>query len=182
MVSATTALNGYASTDNIKITVIMREVLYYTFEVNAPNVYTLRGACVPVSQKQGLFQPMVAPLTYSCQKMWAVCEMIQQVSSHWFEKHLRQCCTQNSERLLWMPVDEKDGLRKIANIRQGAYIWLQQTDAQRTGRFPFHGITKSDRTRREEPNNKAWSFTHTHTHKQQHHTDMHIHTHTHTNM
>ena len=29
-------------------------------------------------------------------------------------------CTQNSERLLWTPADEKDGLRKLASSSKGA--------------------------------------------------------------
>ena len=44
----------------------------------------------------------------------------QLISSHRFTKHLKQCCTQNSERLLEMLADEKDGLRKITSSRKSA--------------------------------------------------------------
>ena len=53
------------------------------------------------------------------QQTQAVCEN-QPTESHWSAKHLKQCCTQNSERLLQMPVCEKDRLRKIASSSEGA--------------------------------------------------------------
>ena len=44
----------------------------------------------------------------------------QLIPSHWFTEHLKQSCTWNSERLLLMPVDEKDKLRKTASSREDA--------------------------------------------------------------
>ena len=50
----------------------------------------------------------------------AVCEN-KLISSNQFMGHLKQClCTENSERLLRMLTDEKDGLGKSASTREGA--------------------------------------------------------------
>ena len=72
----------------------------------------------PVSLLQNgslsIFLPVATKL---CQETQAMCEN-QLISSRWFPKHLKQHCTQNSERLLQMPVDEKDTLRKIASYRR----------------------------------------------------------------
>ena len=43
----------------------------------------------------------------------------QLTSSHQYEEYLKQCCTQNSERLLRTQVDRKDVSRKIASSREG---------------------------------------------------------------
>ena len=53
------------------------------------------------------------------QETGAMCEN-QLIPSHWFTEHLKQSCTWNSERLLLMPVDEKDKLRKTASSREDA--------------------------------------------------------------
>ena len=53
------------------------------------------------------------------QETRAVCGN-QLISSRRCAEHLKQCCTQNSERLLRTPVDEEDGSRKIAGSREGA--------------------------------------------------------------
>ena len=49
----------------------------------------------------------------------AVCEN-HLISNHWFAEYVRQFCTQNSERLLQAPADEKDGSKKIASSRDDA--------------------------------------------------------------
>ena len=43
----------------------------------------------------------------------------QRISSDQFMKNLKQCCTQNSERLLQTAVDGKDRSRKIASSGEG---------------------------------------------------------------
>ena len=53
------------------------------------------------------------------QETRAVCEN-KLISSHRFAKHLKQCCTKNSERLLQTPVDDEDGLRTIVSSLEGA--------------------------------------------------------------
>ena len=41
------------------------------------------------------------------------------ISSHWFVEHLKQNYIQNSEKLFRMPVDEKDGFKKMATRSRG---------------------------------------------------------------
>ena len=54
-------------------------------------------------------------------KRFEPCVKNQLISSHRFAGRFKQCCTQNSERLLQTPVNEKDGsARKIASSREGA--------------------------------------------------------------
>ena len=56
------------------------------------------------------------------QESQAICEN-QLISSHRFAQYLKQCCTQNSERLLRTPVsldEKKDRLRKIAGSTENA--------------------------------------------------------------
>ena len=46
-----------------------------------------------------------------------VCQLI---SSHRLVEHREQSCEQKSKSSLWTPVDEKDGSKTIAFIREGA--------------------------------------------------------------
>ena len=86
------------------------------------------------------------------QEVQALCEK-QLVSSHQFTEHLKQCCTQNSERLLQMPVDEKYGARKSACSGESA-VSLDKCVEDRG----FHGVTPSGRVRRKGPDNEAWNL------------------------
>ena len=81
----------------------------------------------------------------------------QLISSHRLREHLEQCCTQNSERLLGTPIDEKKtGRERSKTAEMALFRWI---DERRTGWFPFPGVTKSGRVRRSEgPDNEAWSL------------------------
>ena len=81
----------------------------------------------------------------------------QLMSSRQFLEHLEECCTQNSERLLGTPIDEKKtGRERSKTAEMALFRWI---DERRTGWFPFPGVTKSGRVRRSEgPDNEAWSL------------------------
>ena len=98
--------------------------------------------------------------TMLCKETWAICEN-QMISSYLFAQHLKQCCTQNSERPLQMPTDEKDGSKKITSSRVGTvseWALFQWTDMVRTVLCTLRGLTKSGRVRRQGPENEAWSL------------------------
>ena len=53
------------------------------------------------------------------QETRAVCEN-QLLSSRRFAKHFMHCCTQNSDRRIRTPADERNGWREIASSTEGA--------------------------------------------------------------
>ena len=79
------------------------------------------------NESQNICLPKAVAL---CEESSAMCENLlisTFFSSHWFVEHLKQCCTQYSESLLWTLVDEKEVSRKITSNREGTVSW---TDAQ----------------------------------------------------
>ena len=58
----------------------------------------------------------------------------QLIPTYWFAEHLKQHCTNNSKRLLWMPVDGKEGLREITSSREGTV----SVDRRRNTLSPQH--------------------------------------------
>ena len=90
----------------------------------------------------------------ACQESRAVFEN-QLISCHWFAQRVKQCCSQSSERLLRAPVDEKDGPRKIASIREGAVL-VERCAADCV--VPLSCRNQSGRFGRKGFDNKAWSL------------------------
>ena len=85
-----------ASTDKIKSLKSWRN--YFIIGANAPDVYAARWF------SERLFTGSNGAASSR--------DSSQQISSHWFAEKLKDCCSKNSERLLWMPADEKDGSRR----------------------------------------------------------------------
>ena len=101
-ISVVAAHGNCASTDEIKL--LESWLNYFKFRADAPYVYATRWAL------PGSLSIYLPKATVLCQETRAVREN-KLISSHWFTKHLKQCYTQKSGRLLWVPTDEKDSSR-----------------------------------------------------------------------
>ena len=69
-------------------------------------------------------------------------------------EHLKQCCTQNSERLLQMAVNEKRQVKKDREQRRGCCFGGQM----RRGLGGSPGITKSGRVRKKRLEKRSLEF------------------------
>ena len=93
-------------------------------------MFTLRGGSLSI------YLPKSTTLR---QETRAVCEN-RLIPSHRLPEHLKQCFTQNSERLLRTPADEKDGSRKTASSRE---IAISMDRCAEGKVVPLRGVTKS---------------------------------------
>ena len=77
--------------------------------MDAPVIYAMREALhsSPKESKWGAYPPEISSRKLEISGLCAL------ILGHLCPGHLKQCCTQNSERLLRTPGDEKEGSRQL---------------------------------------------------------------------